>query len=114
MSNRFIGRFYFKKTANGNLIGEYSNCHPLTTRSYAEAATRTSSGSDWVGDYTTTWCEAPNNRCVSAKLEIRTKPDCVGIFVLRWNSGSGPNGKPLFSGEAMLCDDMLIGDYTNE
>jgi hypothetical protein len=110
---RLIGRFYFKKTANGNLIGEYSNRDPASARSYAEAATRIACGSEWVGDYTTTWCEAPKNECVSARLEIEAKPDCVGIFSLRWRPTSVPNGKEMFVGEAMLCDDMLVGDYTS-
>ena len=111
MSNRLIGRFYFKKTANGNLVGEYSNRHAASVRSYAEAASRISSGSDWIGDYVTTWCEAPNNECFSAKLQITARPHCVGIFSLRWDSVSGSR---LFSGEAMLCDDMLVGDYTDK
>ena len=114
MSSRVFGRFYFKMTANGNLIGEYSNRHPHSTRAYAEAATRISTGRDWVGDYTTTWCEAPNDRCLSARLEIRPKPDCTGIFRLMWKSEPNPHGKPLFSGEAMLCEEMLVGDYMDE
>lgn len=110
---RLIGRFYFKKTANGNLIGEYSNRAPASSRSYAEAATRIEGGNEWVGDYMTTWCEAPKNECVSARLEIEAKPNCIGIFILRWRPASEPNGKAMFAGEAMLCDDMIVGDYTN-
>jgi hypothetical protein len=111
MSKRLLGRFYFKKTANGNLIGEYSNRHHATKRSYAESASRLSKGAGWVGEYVATWCEPPSRRCLSATLEITAKPKCVGIFVLRWNSDQGLR---LFSGEAMLCDDILVGDYTDE
>lgn len=112
MSDKLIGRFYFKKTANGNLIGEYSNRDPNSKRIYAEAATRTGGGSEWIGEYKTTWCEAADHNCLSADLKIAPKRECGGLFILRWYSPGG--SRLLFYGEAMLCDDMLVGDYTSE
>lgn len=104
-----MGRFYFKMTANGNLVGEYSHRDSTPTRCYAEAATRISDDTGWTGRYITTWCEAPKCQCESAELSIQARPN--GIYALEW---MGDKGKRLFSGEAMRCNDTLVGDYTNK
>lgn len=108
----FIGRFYFKLTANGNLLGEYSNNSPECVRSTPEAAKRIADApnpndqnqSAFVGDYISTWSELTNDASYS-KLVIRPKPGCFNIFKVNWT------GPAEFQGEAMLCDEILIGDY---
>lgn len=105
-----IGRFYFKLTSNGNLVGEYSHRDPSSQRCYAEAATRTSPGGiGWCGEYRTTWCEGPSFEVVSAWLKIEAVT--AQIFVVRWLDGKDQN-QPLFYGEAMICDGILMGDYS--
>ena len=109
---KFIGRFYFKLTTNDNLLGEWSNSHSSCIRCATEAANRAGeaeepndrSVSRFVGDYTSVWCEAPNT-CTYSNLVIRPKRGCNGIFTVEWT------GPAKFIGEAMLCDDILVGDY---
>ena len=101
-----IGRFYFRKTTEGNLIGEYS--HRDCTRSYAEAASRVDNGNDWQGEYTTCWVEPPQLQVQQAQLTITRKAASANLFQLEWN---GVDGNELFKGEAMLSNDLLIGDY---
>lgn len=121
---RSVGRFYFKKTRSGNLLGEYSNRSAEPTRAYAEAASRrpppedltktseseTAHEQPWVGEYITTWCEAPSHKSVSAKLTITPKDRSPNIFTLTWDDCSTKTR--MFTGEAMLCDDLMTGDYT--
>jgi len=114
------GRFYFKLTTNGNLLGEYSNDDCRC--SYTEAANRILpsdealpllSGSNFPGHFVSTWYEVRDKGSVTADLVIKPKQSCLGIFTLVWKeikNGATPNGK-LFEGEAMLCDETLIGNY---
>lgn len=115
MAKKIIGRFYFKKTVNGNLQGEYSNDH--TDQSYTESAIRINLNNDepknhkefdYSGVYNTSWVESEKFQCFSARLEIIAKPSCLNIFSLKW---SKKTNEVLFEGEAMLCDNILIGNY---
>jgi len=95
------GRFYFKRTTNGNLIGEWSNNNE--TRAFSESSDWVSlEDSAYVGMYNSTWQEGQNP--VFAKLAI-TKKQGGSLFKLEWR------GKANFDGEGMLCEDLLIGDY---
>jgi len=114
---KLLGRFYFKRTINGNLLGEYSNSDSNCKRSYAEAAnviasdTKASTDSllTFVGSYHTVWHDEPYAPCAAARLEITAKQNCTNLFLVSWKDiGSGA---VLFTGEAMLCDDILVGDY---
>lgn len=97
--SKIIGRFYFKQTTNGNLLGEFSNNG--TKRNYTESADLLSKKEiDFVGEYNTTWYE---DEACSAKLVIKLKHE--NIFTLKWS------GKSNFDGEGMLCDNILIGNY---
>ena len=108
--SQIIGRFYFKKTINGNLQGEYSNNY--SDKSYTESATRVgldaNESEKYEGMYNTSWIETDENKCFSAHLKISKKQDCLNIFSLEWMSKTG---KILFEGEAMLCDKALVGNY---
>ena len=108
-----VGRFYFKLTVNSNLLGEYSSS--TSKYSCTEAATRIYSGNNaneeagFIGNYNSIWVEEDDDKSeyIMAKLEISAKQDCTNIFSLKWKV----SGEDMFEGEAMLCDDILIGDY---
>ena len=98
-----IGRFYYKQTRNGNLIGEFSN--NKSERNYTESANILSGFfAEFIGNYTATWNE---NAPTSLDLIITNKPSTNGIFTLTWSE----NGKAIFKGEGFIVDNILIGDY---
>jgi hypothetical protein len=101
---KVLGRFYFKKTTAGNLIGEYSNSGMMSVDS--EAANVVDPGQGFLGTYRSTWLE--DSSCKSADLII-TQKHAPNIFTIEWFK----NGKVVFWGEGMLVDDILIGDYRN-
>ena len=112
--SRINGRFYLKLTANGNLLGEWSNSDPSCDRCFTEAANRTGevdAGSDrevsrFVGDYVSVWSETLTDG-VACPLEIRLHGQKQGVFTVVWQGR--------FRGEAMLCDDnILVGDYRSQ
>ncbi len=94
----------------GNLIGEYSHREPGCTRSYGEAASREDNGNDWQGVYRSCWVEPPHFESHVARLTIMRKLESANLFKLEWRDPA--NSNLLFIGEAMLSDDLLIGDYT--
>lgn len=101
MTGKIIGRFFFKKTSNGNLVGEWSNSHG--TQVFSESADLMEPGADtYLGDYASTWQE--NKKPIFAILTIRKK-GLGPLFTLEWRGTSN------FDGEGMLCDNILIGDY---
>ena len=99
-----IGRFYFRRTINGNLVGEFSNNH--STAIQTESAERNGRGTNFIGTYQSTWND--DDGPTTAVLTIRFKPRTnTRIYLLIWREVKGAT----FWGEAMLCDDLLIGDY---
>lgn len=102
MSKKFNGRFYFKRTSNGNLLGEFSN--NFSSGAATESSDLIGESNGFIGEYNSTWCEG-STPCF-ARLSITAKPGCKGIFRLEWRHSPYD-----FDGEAMLCDDMLVGDY---
>ncbi len=106
-----IGRFYFKETASSNLLGEYSHRDSSSRIVCAEAATRTTPGHGWIGEYRTVWREDPNATVASGLLKISQAEGSASLFRVEWFSERSPDHK-IFEGEAMLCGDTLIGDYT--
>ncbi len=108
---KVTGRFYFKKTDNGNLQGEYSN--NFTTKVYTESATIISDytgKNNFVGSYNASWVESNEIESFSACLEINKKENSINIYSLIWKHSENI----LFTGEAMLSDGMLIGNYQNQ
>lgn len=100
------GRFYFKLTAIGNLIGEYSN---LPSKGiHPESARRVSGDSkSYVGSYDDCWLDDKDSEY--AKLDISQNEDKNNsIFILVWKDN---NDKIIFKGRGMLCDNILIGNY---
>lgn len=102
-----IGRFYFKRTVNGNLIGEFSNyaereifteCADLTIAKQGKRRTN-----PFVGHYRSTW----NQEDCLLLLKIEPTTRSKKLFTLTWTQKRTVK----FEGEAMLCDDTLVGDY---
>jgi hypothetical protein len=113
-NNTMIGRFYFKLTAGGNLVGEFSN--DSTNRTYTESADRVMPGtSSYLGDYFSTWHEDGGTQAELTKLTITLKGGCNNIYTVIWEEYPSSQVPPKlrFKGEAMLCDDILVGDYSS-
>ena len=108
MPDRTEGRFYFKKTTNGNLLGEFSNHaeRDVFTESSDLIAPAPGAKSDYEGKYASHWREG--EEAFFAELSITKRS--TALFRLKW-FGRGDAGN--FEGEAMLCDNMLVGDYNS-
>ena len=111
-SEKAQGRFYFKLTTSGNLLGEYSN--QLMARNEPECSSRVHGElSSFCGEFISTWQE--DEGPASARLVIGTKaanPNKCGIYSLKWFEHPKEGADQLsFEGEAMLSDGMLIGNY---
>jgi hypothetical protein len=100
---KIIGRFYFKQTSNGNLIGEFSNNGSEPSTESCDLIS--SANSNYLGEYDSSWQE--DGKPFYAKLKIWKKEGKMRIFSLEWKR----NDKPIFTGEGMLCNDVLIGNY---
>ena len=99
MNNHFTGSFYFDKTVNGNLIGEFSNNGSDSIMT--ESATAKSNGSNFEGGYISTWFDID---LTMADLTITKKGK---KYLLEWTN----TGKEDFTGEGFLSGDKLIGFY---
>lgn len=99
MSMPFTGSFYFDKTINGNLIGEFSNSE--TDFIMTESALTRASKAGFEGIYISTWYDIDLNK---ATLEI-IKMGCK--YTLDWSEP----GKQGYEGEGFLTGDRLIGFY---
>ncbi|MBN2683861.1 MAG: hypothetical protein JXR40_01150 [Pontiellaceae bacterium] len=103
---KIIGRFYFKLSSNGNLLGEYSNNKSQDCD--VEAAKRLpewqgTNINSFVGKYQSTWTEGDSYH--SAILTITNWN--AQIYSLEWSR----DNKTDFKGEAMIMDGILIGNY---
>ena len=105
MPKTISGRFYFKQTSNGNLIGEFTNYQ--SDRIFTESADQSASSGNcpYLGQYNSTWQE--NGKSCLADLEISPTNGSNEIFSLTWRE----KGRTIFVGGGMLCDNILIGDY---
>lgn len=103
---KIIGRFYFKMTKNGNLIGEYSNSGMSTIDS--ESANAKTNQHGFIGKYESVWSEDDKSFLTLIEIEHRDETN-QKLYSLKWKK----NKKTIFWGEGMIVDDMLIGDYRN-
>ena len=102
-----IGRFYYKQTKNGNLLGEFSN--NFTDENITECANIKSTfekKNKFIGSYATAWLE---NSAKSLILKIEYKTQNKEIFKLTWTNPK--NNEIIFYGEGFIVDKILIGDY---
>lgn len=102
-NHRFAGRFYFKRTVNGNLLGEFSN--NKAKNNCTESADIISKSEGFIGTYLSTWQE--DKVACLADLTTSYKVGFNDISSLVWME----KGKMIFEGEGFLSDDMLIGNY---
>jgi hypothetical protein len=107
LSGSLIGRFYFKKTHNGNLIGEFSNNTITIISSESADAHNGNNPDDFVGTYNTTWQQ--DGQPFFAKLTIEYRVNTGDrIYKLIWRD---TNDDPIFIGEGFVFENNLIGDY---
>jgi hypothetical protein len=103
------GRFYFRKTLDGNLIGEFLNNGPAYTCTesadliFKKGEKDFEKRQDFVGEYNTTWYEG---KACSAKLKI-TKQKDKDEYDLEWTDGAKLTGQGRLSENNLL----LIGNY---
>ena len=107
--SKINGRFYFKLTDAGNLIGEYSNNTPSNIRTESASRNVPSDPKEFAGNYTSSWYEPGNSKCIAASLSIVPKPNYPRQYILEWCKLD--TLRKIFLGEAMLCDGILIGNY---
>jgi hypothetical protein len=118
------GRFYYKLTETKNLIGEFSNDHATCNRVYTESAdlvlsdekNNTPDQAPFVGIYYTTWHEYLNGGHMPRLSKLQISKKHTDIFTLKWwwvDSNGNITGRPCFEGEGMLCDGILIGNYSD-
>ena len=103
---KVIGRFYFRQTSSGNLLGEFSNNH--TDCNITESANLKGEFKNvFIGDFKSTWYESIAH---SLDLNIKYK-EYTGdkLYTLVWKKGDIPK----YYGEGFLVDNILIGDYRN-
>ena len=100
-----LGRFYFKQTQQGNLIGEYSNQNSKEVWSESANKDKDNPNEPFIGKYTSTWGESDSAKL--CELTIEPKRNTTGIFSLSWIKGK----EPIFKGEGFIADNILIGDY---
>src|ERR1035438_10167021 len=87
MAKKFIGRFYFKKTSYGNLLGEFSsNSDP---KIYTESAdiTEGKKYETFIGQYISTWHAGNSQEVAILKIEPKHETD-DNLFSLTWTIGS--------------------------
>lgn len=102
--SQIIGCFYFKRTSNNNLIGEFTNNLSEIVSTESADLIFQSDNTSFIGRYDSSWQE--NGVSHFAKLDISYKNGSnKSVFSLKWR------GNSKFDGEGMLCDNILIGNY---
>jgi hypothetical protein len=100
-SRKFIGSIYFKRTINGNLIGEFSNNEDPVIRT--ESAVSQGYYSDYTGKCISTWFDGSMRQAI---LEINPVLNS-GKLKLEWTD----DARIIYIGEGFLMNDTLIGYY---
>ena len=101
---KIVGVFYFKRTENGNLIGESKN--DGTVRWNVESANRLTDSNDlFAGDFLTVWLE--DQKPYAGNLKIKK----IGEhYKLLWHCKSQSS---VFWGTGKIKNDILTGNYSN-
>lgn len=100
-----IGRFYLKQTTNRNLLGEFSNNKSGEIFTESADLMPEETGDNYVGKYCSTWREG--TAAIFADLSISKSGQ---LFKLKWETSSNLK----YEGEAMLCDNTLVGNYRSK
>ncbi len=114
IENQLIGSFYFRRTPNGNLIGEFTNFRtPIIITESANLAQNEDVenddvliGHEFLGKYNCSWRQ--NNDVFRLTLEIRRVPNANQKFELEWTNESGDIE---YSGQGFMAEDLLAGFY---
>lgn len=107
MNNNIKGCFYFIKTINGNLIGEFIN--NKIDKHIVESANleQSENNNNFQGTYTTTWLQGKEAH--KAKLVI-TKTE--NNYLLSWFK-MNINEDKMFEGIAKIENGILKGQYND-
>jgi hypothetical protein len=101
--SKILGQFYFKRSTNGNLLGEFTNNE--SEKITAESANLIGSSTNFTGTYKSTW-QHEKEACF-ATLTIEFMNEQKTQYLLKWASNDGFN----YWGEGFLVDNILIGHY---
>ena len=64
------GRFYFKQTDSGNLLGEFSN-NSMSVNSTESADIVKNEANAFIGDYKSSWIEDGEAELLNLKIELK-------------------------------------------
>jgi hypothetical protein len=106
MQDKIIGNFYFRRTNNGSLMGEYTN--RSNEKVYTEAAIPTDKSQTFAGSYKTSWFEGNSEDPHIGDLVIEQINEHK--FKLTWKN----KNRDEFYGEGFIVDNILIGFYIEE
>jgi hypothetical protein len=118
--NPILGYFIFQNMGDDCLASKYCHRalpspHPETMKRLLDEATGTTdepAQNIFLGRFRTTWIQDLNSRNSEiATVIVRNKPGFPGIFQLLWNDF---NNSPIFFGEAMIHNEILVGSYWDE
>ena len=107
LEGHLIGRFWFKKTQNGNLIGEFSNSSSDEISSESADNQLINSSKDFQGKYKSTWQEK-GEHLISDLIIMLKQNTITNIYSLEWRD---LDGDIIYIGEGIIVDNILIGDY---
>lgn len=99
------GIFYFKKTTNGNLIGEFTN-NKMNSLSVECSQLISEKENIFEGNYRTTWIEGEKSESSYLEIKLQSKSK----YELIWKSDSNTIS---FRGNGFVIDKILIGAYSN-
>lgn len=121
-----LGYFVFQKMGDGCFASKYCHRHllsphPEIMKRLPEDNSDDKKGSlqniqpiernEFEGRFRTTWIEDLNaSKSELATITITAKPNVPGIFLLCWEQ----DNDPLFYGEGMIHNEILIGSYWND
>ena len=105
MTIDLFGHFYFKKTVNGNLYGEYSH-NKMKDVCTESCVLITPFLQPFEGTYQSAWLDDDNPRMAELSISA-TDQHNHRHFKLQWKT----DNKVAYEGEGTLCGDILIGHY---
>jgi hypothetical protein len=101
--NKIVGSFVFTDLGDGCINGKYINTGIDSPLPECCKLINEKSKIPFIGTYFSTWLES-NSENNSSTLQINKKND---KYSLKWLD----KNKPIFEGEAMLFNGLLIGAY---
>lgn len=118
--NPILGYFIFQNMGDGCFASKYchrllSSPHPETMKRLIDETTTTTNEpaqNIFLGRFRTTWIQDLNAlNSEIATVVVNNKPGFPGIFELIWTDF---NNDPIFFGEAMIHNEILVGSYWDD